>query len=185
MAVFIWVTGALTILSAAVYFCGFGSSTWRAMSLSLRRPRAIGGRSRPTQFAGQDLVTLDQLITGTKTHRLEILARWRIGIKTDLVRSLTPCYALPVRYLSRIRWTCGSPVGGSGEWGGTCRCHLPRIVDSHTLEPDRGYSRTTVGLGGVRGLALAWSCRPLDEAARATWLGRKLRRPKQKQQRPT
>jgi hypothetical protein len=35
---------------------------------------------------------------------------------------------------SRIRWTCGSSLDGSGERGGTCRCHLPRIADSHTRD---------------------------------------------------
>ena len=79
--------------------------------------------------------------------------------------------------------TCGCPGGGPWEVPPTCRCHLPHIVDSPTFVPDRASS--TVGVGGLRGLALAWSCRPVDEAARATWPGRKLRRLKQKQQRPT
>ena len=43
-----------------------------------------------------------------------------------------------VRYLSRIRRTCGCPGGGSGEVTQTCRCHLPRIVDSPIFVPDRG-----------------------------------------------
>ena len=104
---------------------------------------------------------------------------------TDLVRSLA--LVMPSRFgsvaLSRIRRTCGCPGGGPGEVPSTCRCHLPRIVDSPIFVPDRGRSRRTVGVGGLGGLA--WSCRPVDEAARATWPGRKLRRPKQKQQRPT
>jgi hypothetical protein len=77
--------------------------------------------------------------------------------------------------------TCGGPGGGPGEVPPTCRCRLPRIVDSPIFVPDRASS--TVGVGGLGGLA--WSYRPVDEAARATWPGRKLRRPKQKQQRPT
>ena len=43
-----------------------------------------------------------------------------------------------VRYLSRIRRTCGCPGGGSGEVIQTCRCHLPRIADSPIFVPDRG-----------------------------------------------
>jgi ABC-type multidrug transport system ATPase subunit len=34
--------------------------------------------------------------------------------------------------------TCGCPGGGSGEVTQTCRCHLPRIVDSPIFVPDRG-----------------------------------------------
>ena len=50
----IWVTGALTILSATAYLGG-GSSIWRVMSLSLsryRRARAIGSGSRPARVHG-------------------------------------------------------------------------------------------------------------------------------------
>ena len=71
--------------------------------------------------------------------------------------------------------TCGCPGGGSAEVPPTCRCHLPRIVDSPIFVSDRGRSRRTVGVGG-----LAWSCRPVDEAARATWPGRRLARAKTK-----
>ena len=78
----------------------------------------------------------------------------------------------------RIRRTCCGCAGGDpGEVPPTCRCHLPRIVDSPIFVPDRGRSRRTVGVGGLGGLA--WSCRPVDEAARATLPGRRLRRPKQ------
>ena len=51
VAVFIWVTGALTILSAAVYFWVW-LKHMASMSLGLRRRRAIGSRSRPARVRG-------------------------------------------------------------------------------------------------------------------------------------
>ena len=71
--------------------------------------------------------------------------------------------------------TCGCPGSGTRVAFATCRCRLPRIVDSPISVPDRGRCRSTLGVGG-----LAWSCRPVDEVARATWPGRKLRRLRQK-----
>ena len=66
VAMCIWVTGALTILSAIVYFWVW-LSTWRAMSLSLRRyrrARTIGADQDRIGFAGQDLVSLGALVLG-------------------------------------------------------------------------------------------------------------------------
>jgi hypothetical protein len=62
-----------------------------------------------------------------------------------------------VRYLSRIRRTCGCPGGGPGEVPSTCRCHLPRIVDSPIFVPDRdvpGARWDLAGLAGLRGHAV-------------------------------
>lgn len=115
-------------------------------------------------------------------HRLEELTMKRLTQMRQDGRKASKARLSNIQCKSphSIPHTCGSSGGGPREVPATCRCHLPRIVDNPIFVPDRGRCRSTLGVGG-----LAWSCRPVDETARATWPGRKLRRPKQKQQRPT
>ena len=79
VAVCIWVTGASTILSGIAY-SGYGSSTWPAMSLSLRRyrrARAIRSRSRPDRVRGPvTLVSLGALI-------LDLRCRGAHGVRSS------------------------------------------------------------------------------------------------------
>ena len=80
----------------------------------------------------------------------------RVGwgsLGTDLVRSLA--LVMPSRFGSVS--VAGSVSRRAARWRArgfttTCRCHLGRIVDSHTLEPDRGQSHARWDLAGYAGL---------------------------------